>query len=72
MQLIIKYHKNDFKFKEPPYEYEFEKMPIDLILGSKTLRQKLTSLKDLIALSNQWQKELKKFKSISGKYHLYE
>jgi len=72
MQLIIKYHPNDFKFKEPPYEYEFERMPIDLILGSKTLRKKLTSLKDLIALSSQWQKELKNFKSISGKYHLYE
>jgi len=72
MQLIIKYHQNDFKFKEPPYEYEFERMPIDLILGSKTLRKKLTGLKDLTGLSNQWQKELKNFKSISGKYHLYE
>ncbi|WP_457552446.1 exo-beta-N-acetylmuramidase NamZ family protein [Desulfobacula sp.] len=72
MQLIIKNHKNKFKFKEPPYEYEFKQMPIDLILGSKTLRKKLTALEDLIALSNQWSKELKKFKSISGKYHLYE
>ncbi|MBC2704039.1 DUF1343 domain-containing protein [Desulfobacula sp.] len=72
MQLIIKHHKNEFNFKEPPYEYEFEKMPIDLILGSKTLRKKLTRLEDLILLSDQWQKELEKFKSISGKYHLYE
>ena len=72
MQLIIKHHKDEFNFKEPPYEYEFEKMPIDLILGSKTLRKKLTRLEDLILLSDQWQKELEKFKSISGKYHLYE
>ena len=72
MQLIIKHHTNDFKFKEPPYEYEFKRMPIDLILGSKTLRKKLTSLENLIPLSNQWQKELKNFKSLSGKYHLYE
>ncbi|MBU8849656.1 MAG: DUF1343 domain-containing protein [Desulfobacterales bacterium] len=72
MQLIIKHHKNKFDFKEPPYEYEFEKMPIDLILGSKKLRKKLTRLEDLTLLSDQWQKELESFKSISGKYHLYE
>ncbi|WP_299979864.1 DUF1343 domain-containing protein [Desulfobacula sp.] len=72
MQLIIKHHKNEFNFKEPPYEYELEKMPIDLILGSKKLRKKLTRLEDLSLLSDQWQKELESFKSISGKYHLYE
>ena len=39
MQLIIKHHKDEFNFTEPPYEYEFEKKPIDLILGSKSLRK---------------------------------
>ena len=72
MQLIIKHHKNNFKFKEPPYEYVFDQMPIDLILGSKTLRKKLTGLKDLITISNQWKEEIINFKSLSGKYHLYE
>jgi len=47
-------------------------MPIDLILGSKTLRKKLTGLKDLITISNQWKEEIINFKSLSGKYHLYE
>lgn len=72
MQLIIKYHKDEFKFIPPPYEYEFEKMPIDLILGNKLLREKLTNLEDLTLLSTQWQQELATFKSISGKYYLYE
>ncbi|MDA3789042.1 MAG: DUF1343 domain-containing protein [Desulfobacula sp.] len=72
MQLIIKHHKNDFKFKTPPYEYEFERMPMDLILGSKTLRKRLTNLEDISLLSDQWQDELKQFKSLSGKYYLYE
>ncbi len=72
MQLIIKHHKNEFEFKQPPYEYELEKMPIDLILGSKTLREKLINLEDLTQLSNQWLKKLENFKSISRKYHLYE
>jgi len=72
MQLIKKHHADDFKFKAPPYEYEFERMPIDLIIGSKTLRKKIMNLEDLISLSNQWKKELNSFKSISGNYHLYE
>ncbi len=72
LQLIIKHHKNDFKFKQPPYEYEFEKMPIDLILGSRTLRKRLTALEDINLLSGQWQNELKQFKALSGKYYLYE
>ena len=72
IQLIIKHHKDEFKFNPPPYEYEFEKMPIDLILGSKTLRKKITCLEDLTVLSDQWQEELDNFKSIARKYHLYE
>jgi len=72
MQLIIKHHTDEFNFTGPPYEYELEKMPIDLILGSKSLRKKLTSLEDLTLLSDQWSTELATFKSISGKYYLYE
>ncbi|MCP3873471.1 MAG: DUF1343 domain-containing protein [Desulfobacteraceae bacterium] len=72
MQLLIKYHGDNFKFTDPPYEYEYKKAPIDLILGSKTLRKKLTNLENLTMLSDEWQKELIDFKSLSGKYHLYE
>jgi hypothetical protein len=28
----------DFKWKEPPYEYEFHKVPVDLINGTDELR----------------------------------
>jgi uncharacterized protein YbbC (DUF1343 family) len=72
MQLIIKYHRDEFNFIDPPYEYELKKMPIDLILGSQSLRKNLTDLEDLTFLSNQWSGELETFKSISRKYHLYE
>ena len=72
MQLIIKHHGNDFKFKAPPYEYELEKMPIDLILGSQVLREKLSDLENLSELSGQWQKELNQFKTLSGAFHLYD
>lgn len=72
LQMIIKHHKDEFKFKDPPYEYEFEKMPIDLILGSKTLCQHVTHLRDLTRVSEQWQKELDQFRTLSKKFYLYE
>lgn len=72
LQLIIRYHEKEFEFKQPPYEYEHVKMPIDLILGSKTLREKLTNSADLNQLSVQWSDELKSFKSLSEKYYLYD
>jgi hypothetical protein len=34
------YHElgSEFKWKEPPYEYEFHKVPVDLINGTDELR----------------------------------
>lgn len=34
---------DDFQFLPPPYEYEFEKLPIDILLGDARLRQALQS-----------------------------
>ncbi|OQY52618.1 MAG: hypothetical protein B6230_02315 [Desulfobacteraceae bacterium 4572_89] len=71
MQLIIKLHPREFKFKSPPYEYEYERMPIDLILGSRDFRTKITKQKDLEELAVGWAAGLDKFKSNTKKYHLY-
>ena len=32
-------YPNDFAWKNPPYEYEYEKLPIDILLGSGTFRK---------------------------------
>ena len=71
LQLIIRYHEPDFEFKAPPYEYEHEKLPMDLILGSKTLRQQVTDQQDLVFIEKTWQEELLAFKTTSEKVHLY-
>ncbi|MDN5201297.1 DUF1343 domain-containing protein [Fulvivirgaceae bacterium BMA10] len=45
-----------FSWKEPPYEYEFEKLPIDLINGSDKIRQWVEqdgSLEELKILENK-------------------
>ncbi len=45
---ILKYlfnrYPNDFVWKEPPYEYEFHKLPIDILLGSGTFRKQFIEI----------------------------
>ena len=47
-------HPEDFQWKMPPYEYEFEKLPMDLVLGSAQLRAAIEDGADVLALSAQW------------------
>ncbi len=72
VQAIIKHHGKTFEFKQPPYEYEFEKLPMDLILGSKNLRKDVASGEDLLDISKGWEKDINTFISTSGKFHLYD
>lgn len=72
LELIIRYHPDEFEFKAPPYEYEYHKLPMDLILGSKSLRKALTGQKDLRKIAHSWQKESQAFRSDTKKVMLYE
>ncbi len=72
LQLIIQHHGDRFEFKPPPYEYEFEKLPMDLILGSRSLREWITAQKNLLEAADQWQEMLTAFIALSRKFYLYE
>jgi uncharacterized protein YbbC (DUF1343 family) len=60
LRSIVEIHRQDFKWKEPPYEYEYEKLPIDLILGSTDLRKALESHshQPLDELEESWSADL--------------
>ena len=55
-------YPHHFSWQTPPYEYEREKMPIDLILGDIRVREAIEQYQDLHALEASWQKELNEFK----------
>lgn len=71
LQEIIRTHPNEFAFKAPPYEYEFERLPMDLILGSRKLRENLEEMNDPLELEKAWQGPLKQFKQESQAFYLY-
>ncbi len=72
LQAVMNCFPADFSYKEPPYEYEFERLPMDLILGDRQLRKGLEEGKDILELESAWQPELDKFCSLRKKYLLYD
>jgi len=50
---------------------EFEKLPIDLIIGDKKIRQSIENLDDIYTIEKSWLKDLKTFEETSRRVHLY-
>ncbi len=72
LQEIMRAHPNGFQFKTPPYEYEFERLPMDLILGSRNLRKHIEKMKDPVELEKAWQRPLQEFRQESQDFYLYK
>lgn len=69
---ILHHHGDDFQWQSPPYEYEWEKRPIDLIIGDEKIRRALESGADPDALAQQWHDETAAFMEASRPFHLYK
>ncbi len=72
LQGIIHLHKDRFQWKSPPYEYEWEKLPFDLIIGSSVLRRQLENLEDMADIEKGWTDELAEYGYTAAKFHLYK
>ncbi len=72
LQAIMQLFPDKFLYKEPPYEYEYERLPMDLILGSQKVRKQLETVMPIMEIEGQWQKDLKHFVETREKYLLYE
>lgn len=71
-QAIFRLYPEKFDYKEPPYEYEFEKLPMDLILGDRTLREQVEAGVSITELERQWQAGLDDFLELRAPYLLYD
>jgi uncharacterized protein YbbC (DUF1343 family) len=71
LQAFIAEGGDAFAWKEPPYEYEFEKKPIDLILGDSQLRQHLVAMENLTDIMAEYQDGLNRYTHLKQSFHLY-
>ncbi|MEO0122862.1 MAG: DUF1343 domain-containing protein [candidate division WOR-3 bacterium] len=69
---IKELYPKKFTWRKPPYEFEKNKMPFDILIGNSWIREAIEKGKSVGTMKKRWQKELKEFKKKRVKYLLYE
>lgn len=60
-----------FAWKPPPYEYEHDKQPIDVIAGAKWFREAIDRGERAEAIAKRWEKTADDFRALRKQYLLY-
>jgi uncharacterized protein YbbC (DUF1343 family) len=60
-----------FAWREPPYEYEHDKLPIDILAGSSELREQVEAGMPAAEIARSWRSEAEKFLAVRSRYLLY-
>jgi uncharacterized protein YbbC (DUF1343 family) len=60
-----------FAWRDPPYEYEHDKMPIDILAGSPELREQIEQQVPLEEIAASWRPGVAEFEEIRQAYLLY-
>jgi uncharacterized protein YbbC (DUF1343 family) len=71
LRAVLGCHPDRFQWKPPPYEYEYERMPIDLILGDGRIREQLSAMLPVTDLESSWRQELQAFEETRRAFLLY-
>ena len=72
LQAIIKLYPDKFFWLDPPYEYEYKIMPIDILTGDPEIRKQLESGGDLESLQASWDGRLVEFINKCRALHIYK
>ena len=64
LKAIHNTYPRDFKWNEPPYEYDEVNLPIDILSGSDQLRKDIETWKDLDEMETWWQEDARAFDKI--------
>jgi uncharacterized protein YbbC (DUF1343 family) len=74
VELIAEFRRQDpasFAWRQPPYEYEHDKWPIDILYGSDALRTAIDRGDDVGTLVESWVDEQDAFRRLRQPYLLY-
>lgn len=61
-----------FEWKQPPYEYVYDKLPFDVINGSSSLRDQIEACTPVAEFQASWEEQLNEFADRRRRYLLYE
>jgi uncharacterized protein YbbC (DUF1343 family) len=69
--VIRELYPQDFAWRQPPYEYETERLPIDLLTGDAAIREGLDKRTPVPELEAAWQEELGEFLEVRREFLIY-
>jgi uncharacterized protein YbbC (DUF1343 family) len=72
LDAVSRLYPEDFQWKPPPYEYETEKMPIDLIFGDDRIRRGIGEGRGYGELVGGWEEQEASFRRLRRPFLLYE
>ena len=72
LTIIKETYGDEFTWRKPPYEYDFERFPIDLILGDASIRLALEEGKESKELIADYIQELEGFLEFRRPYLIYK
>jgi uncharacterized protein YbbC (DUF1343 family) len=64
-------YRDEFRWKEPPYEYVYDRNPFDVIAGTSKIREAIEAGSSIEALEESWKEDLEAFKQVRENYLLY-
>lgn len=69
--IFRKLYGNAWSWKQPPYEYEYDKLPIDILAGGPALRETVDGGLSLKTLFKAWSNDEVEFKKLRRPHLLY-
>jgi uncharacterized protein YbbC (DUF1343 family) len=60
-----------FAWRQPPYEYEHDKLPFDILSGSNVLREQIEAQVPLPDITTGWANDLEEFRRVRQSFLLY-
>ena len=64
-------YRDDFRWKDPPYEYEYDRNPFDLIAGTDKVRKAIEDGMSLGGIEQSWEPALAEFDRLRSRFLLY-
>jgi len=72
LQIVRAEYSMEFKWKSPPYEYEYERLPIDIVAGDIKIKKCVEGEMELEEIKALWEEEHKRYLDWIRPYLLYE
>ncbi|HVF24125.1 MAG TPA: DUF1343 domain-containing protein [Pyrinomonadaceae bacterium] len=71
VKLAFDMYPDQFRWKQPPYEYVYDKNPFDVIAGTNKIREAFEQGVELDAIAETWKQPLLEFKQLRESFLIY-